>query len=667
MSERLDIASFPRMVKWFTPAILATTAARHMISSVFGQFADQRIMQATVDGISTSAVKSLVLRHDYSAKTDNHGEFWIDYVADLGDGFDSTYAVASLISADHLEVPGAGRLPGGRVLIMGGDQVYPFPTRAAYKERMARPYAMAMPATSSGGTRRDLFALPGNHDWYDGLNAFDDAFCKSRYRDADENRIGGWRCRQHRSYFALKLPHNWWVWGADIQLAQHLDAGQVIYFDAVAEQMKLNPTESAKVILCIAEPSWTCADTKGVGNLDSIMASATNAGARICAVIAGDSHHYSRYRSPDRGTSFITSGGGGAYTAPTHQLKDEIELNVNGAKEVLVLGCAERNGEATNEPACFPSRGASRRLSVALLLFPFRNYSFAVGLGFVYWIMTWLFATSRGFHGETINKYIFDKTNESKSWFWWLGDGGVFFLKSFMTGIGDVTVGLPALVLLGVLYAYCDVKRTALRVIVAFLHFMAHIVTMTGLLVFWAQVNIPNVDRVFNLPIINFAFTKLDEALGGVIGKDHVQSAVDTHAYIKYELVHALLYPFEIILIGGIVGGIIWGAYFSICCYFGAHSDQAFASLRLTTYKNFLRMKLGPDQLTIFPIGLRTTPSRGAWREAAPAADGIVRGPALVSSTAMRPELIEGPIVIKATDVYCKDPTAPVGPGSSSA
>jgi hypothetical protein len=49
---------------------------------------------------------------------------------------------------------------------------------------------------------RKLFALPGNHDWYDGLGAFDNLFCQNRDPLLERNgrRIGGWRCVQHRSY-----------------------------------------------------------------------------------------------------------------------------------------------------------------------------------------------------------------------------------------------------------------------------------------------------------------------------------------------------------------------------------------------------------------------------------------------------------------------------------
>ena len=303
-SGEIDIKALPKMVRWYSPAHLVSTGWRSIVSEIFGQYADQRIMQATIDGFAPEIMKTVVGRYNYSdlRQLGDGNTVWVDYVADLGDGFDSTYAIASLISQPQIDLEGVGSLPAAKLLIMGGDQVYPFPTRTAYRERFAMPYSTALPPAPDGNWRRLLFVLPGNHDWYDGLSSFDHMFCKARFGHAAENRIGGWLCPQHRSYFAIRLPHNWWIWGADIQLAQYLDAGQMLYFQGVAEAMKQHPTEAPKLILCTAEPSWNYdKDEKlqGEDNLSTITKIATDAGARVAAVIAGDLHHYSRYFAKD--------------------------------------------------------------------------------------------------------------------------------------------------------------------------------------------------------------------------------------------------------------------------------------------------------------------------------------------------------------------------------
>ena len=102
---------------------------------------------------------------------------WLDYIADVGDGFESSYAMAYLLAQDSLDVRQAGRLRHGEVLIMGGDQAYPAATREAYKDRFQLPFRWAFPAQTA---QRRLFAIPGNHDWYDGLAAFDSLFCAAR-------------------------------------------------------------------------------------------------------------------------------------------------------------------------------------------------------------------------------------------------------------------------------------------------------------------------------------------------------------------------------------------------------------------------------------------------------------------------------------------------------
>ncbi len=253
-----------------------------------------------------------------------NGAVWVDYIADLGDGFEATYAMAYLLAADELKVAGeSAPLPAGQLLIMGGDQVYPDATKQEYSNRLRDPYDWAFSTTDP---KRKLFAIPGNHDWYDGLSAFSALFCSARDRISKGlgTQIGGWRCHQHRSYFAIKLPHNWWIWGPDIQLADNLDDSQRDYFDLMAEQTK----QGDNIILCLAEPSWL---HKNYDNMHEISMLARKNGAKICAVIAGDWHHYSRYTSDKLGIQFITAGGGGAFAHATHGLKNSIGAELGDA------------------------------------------------------------------------------------------------------------------------------------------------------------------------------------------------------------------------------------------------------------------------------------------------------------------------------------------------
>ncbi|MEQ1713513.1 MAG: hypothetical protein ABL908_19240, partial [Hyphomicrobium sp.] len=505
------------------------------------------------------------------------GAFWVDYVSDLGDGFDSTYSVASLIAADNLEIAGAGQLPAAKLLIMGGDQVYPFPTRQAYRERLETPYKLALPGGQSPDAppRRELFVLPGNHDWYDGLTSFDFMFCKARYGLAKENRLGGWLCPQHRSYFALKLPHNWWIWGADIQMSQYLDAGQVLYFREVARQMREHPTEAPKVIFCIAEPSWQIAERQnlqGEGNLDLITEMAVDAGARVCAVLAGDLHHYSRYFAPELGLNFITTGGGGAYFSPTHWLKDKVELNWSKQKFDLYMTGPQNGSPEGSAEACWPSRSESRKMSVDILAFPYFNYWFSVCLGTLYWIMTWQFAGTKispsSLAGvpavdQPVIKVLADLRKTAESWPDFLSQAAFFVMKA---GQANPMLGLLGIGFFGALWYYADAPgRRMRRTLMALLHFSAHIAMMIGL--FFALQSFE--DWLFktalpNLPVIGPAIN-------------------DSNRWVN--LLHSIVFPtFEMIFIGAIGAGFVWGTYLTISCLLNRHCDDAFSSMRVDKY-----------------------------------------------------------------------------------
>ncbi|HVY43184.1 MAG TPA: hypothetical protein VG966_09120, partial [Hyphomicrobiaceae bacterium] len=320
--EELEAGELPTMVSWYDPRLLTRIGIRTIISSVFGQYADQRLVQAATDQVT---VEELCSRYDYSdpyatdqrrrLKMDETGAFWLDYIADTGDGFESTYTMAYLLAKESLTVPSAGELKAGNLLIMGGDQCYPQATRDGYKNRLQKPYGWAYNVAVPD---RKLFAIPGNHDWYDGLASFDSLFCAARDKLSGENinRIGGWQPQQHRSYWAIKLPYNWWIWGADIQFSKYLDSSQVNYFRTIARLMG----KEDNLIICLAEPAWMLAEQQGQDeeeNFFKITALARESGASIRAVIAGDWHHYAHYYTPDLGVHFLTSGGGGAFMHPT--------------------------------------------------------------------------------------------------------------------------------------------------------------------------------------------------------------------------------------------------------------------------------------------------------------------------------------------------------------
>ena len=238
-------------VKWLELRQLGRTGKEASRSLEFAQYADQRAAQATAPGASY-ALRTGSLRD---------GPYVVDYVADTGDGYDATFAIAASVNGL------CGREPAD-LLVLGGDEAYPVASIPDYENRLTTPFVDALNLAEVDAKEKVagafVAALPGNHDWYDGLVAFRRLFCESwvspdaptqldlqpvepaRWRD----EVLGRDLFQSRSYFAARLPYGWWLWAVDSQLDASIDAAQLAYFERAFRQIR--PEE--KVILCLARP-----------------------------------------------------------------------------------------------------------------------------------------------------------------------------------------------------------------------------------------------------------------------------------------------------------------------------------------------------------------------------------------------------------------------------
>ncbi|MBG0565221.1 metallophosphoesterase [Actinoplanes sp. NEAU-A11] len=345
-------------IGWLAPLLLLNTGLRALLAILFGAYLDKRELQNALDGEF----------FDHSATAD--GDIWLDYVADLGDGFDATYSVAYLLAQPELEV-GGERLPRGRLLLMGGDQVYPLASGDGYENRMKGPYRAALPEAPAGIPRPTLFALPGNHDWYDGLTAFLRLFARRK-----DGHIGGWRTEQRRSYFAVKLPADWWLFAVDEQFGAYIDDPQLLYFEKAAREV--GPDD--RIILMTPSPTWV----KAVDNPEAydavdyfIRTILAPTQAQVRVLVSGDLHHYARYTGEDR--ELITCGGGGAYTLGTQNLPEQITVP---PRETLTR--SRSRSRAYDLAARFPDEPTSRRWSWGVFhRLPRRNAGFATMLGII--------------------------------------------------------------------------------------------------------------------------------------------------------------------------------------------------------------------------------------------------------------------------------------------
>src|SRR5262245_41895761 len=131
------------MVHWFSPMVLLKTLEKVLPSTLFARYADRRLVHAALDTLDeTTLIEKCCGGEKGICWAKNKSQIWVDYVADLGDGFDSTYAIAYSIGQKELQLKDDPKLPRADCLIMGGDEVYPDASREDYEARMERPYRL---------------------------------------------------------------------------------------------------------------------------------------------------------------------------------------------------------------------------------------------------------------------------------------------------------------------------------------------------------------------------------------------------------------------------------------------------------------------------------------------------------------------------------------------
>ncbi len=532
------------MTDWFHPAQLAATAVQVLVSSVLGQQADHRIMEALTAGPEEGEQPP-----DYGA----HPTCTIDYLADTGDGWDATYTLAYHLAQPVLAVAAAGGgrelLARGQVLIFGGDEVYPVAGRAEYERRLVAPFETAMALSPGGASAPDVYAIPGNHDWYDSLVAFTRLFIGKRW-------FAAWRSRQTRSYFALPLPHGWWLMGVDVQLDSDLDIAQVDYFERVAKHLQ----EGDRIILCLPEPHWIYEQERATGHWDRApweRPQAPTDGATACrsnldyleqklfrnqvaVMLAGDLHHYRRHAHPD-GRQKIVAGGGGAFLHATHPWS-ETPLVADGSELKAV----------------WPSPTESRSLIWNNLKFPFLHWRLGLLIGLCYLLINWTLQVDlSGFGIREIGCALQTALLEAL-----LRPGGAFLMLG----------------LLGAFILFAAPERKRFRRIAGLIHGLGHLALCF---------------------LLGWGVTRL--TVGGW--------------HLPFQTSCQLLLGGLLVFLGGaLFGTLLFGCYLAVSLnVFKYHWTEGSSGLASPDWKCFLRLRIDEDgALTIFPIGFRRTPRR--WK-----------------------------------------------------
>jgi hypothetical protein len=542
--------------QWFSPPILARTATKVIMSIVLGEYLDKRELQQSLPARVVVA-------------GDDQSPMWIDFVADTGDGFDPTYSVAWCVSQPHLRPAGHDEdLPRGHVLILGGDQVYPYATATQYDDRFRGPYTSALPWTHPGSSKAHLadpytsataeeadnavqltnpcmFAIPGNHDWYDGLTGFMRLFAQPGW-------IGGREVVQTRSYFALELPGPYWLWAIDVQSDAYVDAAQIEYFRAIAEHRM---HEGDRLILCTAKPSWAdvTEEPDAYRNLAFVERELVPKDVTTVLMLSGDKHHYARYDSTESARVRLTAGGGGAFLSATHKLAPFVEVPRPSqlSRRMTSMENVDKERFELQQP-CYPDQRRSRWLTLLALGVGRFNPVFLFLPALLY---TLLFLSN------------------------------IFSLPSSGQSLFDAPWG----------YSHLLLGRPAITSLVLFL-------------VLWAMLaaffDVPK--RLHGLPAWLY---RLGVGLVHAAAHVLVLGAIALAAVWIFKGVHGVLFMFLAALfvfaVGGVIGSVVFGAYLVFAlAVLNRHVTEAFSAFRYEGFKNFLRIQVRRDGITIYPIAI---------------------------------------------------------------
>ena len=541
--------------RWFNPNVLIGSLLRVGLTEVFGSFLDKRELQANITA---------------HADVDCTGrrELWLDYAADTGDGFNATYTVASLLARRDLAVehddprlpPGPLHLPRGQVLVLGGDETYPSATTANYENRLAGPFRAALPWTR--WPHPHLFALPGNHDWYDGLTGFLRLFGQGHW-------LGGWATSQRRSYFALRLPYRWWLWGMDIQSDQYVDEPQLRFFQRVIDTYG-KPGD--RLVLATPSPTWVTSLSKPDANrnlayVERKLLRPNDIDLRLN--LAGDLHHYSRYTRGDgpKALHKITAGGGGAFLHPTHDLPEQLDLTVDA--EAAAHGEPDPHDYHLAER--YPDARRSWRLAWRALLLPLRHPWF-ITVGAIFNVML-LWANQFGIRSlaRRAEPPTFEASAQHSGW----SDLGLGLIRNPLSSVMVILLGAALIGLAESPVRLRDhrVLKWVCRAALGLMHLVVQAAAVVGV------------------------------ALLSIGLAEHVPTRIGFT--LSTSILDALL--------GGVASAFVLGAYFAVTSTtrgLRLHGNETFSAARLNSYKNFLRLHIDENgDLTVYALGIDRVPT----------------------------------------------------------
>ncbi|GAA1309162.1 metallophosphoesterase [Planotetraspora silvatica] len=330
---------------WLNPATL-WRSRNEILAQLFGDPSPEVRRRWVAAQRESGADPDLRIEHEVGE------EFSFLVMGDTGEGDASQYAV----------IPGMLKLgEGTSFAVIASDVIYPTGSGNEYGDKFFRPY-QDYPAP--------IYAVPGNHDWYDGIGGFMRVFCEAKPLEVQRQGfrlspagVRGllWKkpeavdeaaleqARKMRSLPGQRatLPAPYWVLDLGRLVIVGIDTG--IKGDIDREQgewLRRVSADPRPKILVTGKPIYVrneyhpCA-IEGGGTVDDVVRDPAN---NYVAAIGGDIHNYERFpvRVDGRTIQYIVSGGGGAFMHATHTIP---RVDVGGVHE--------------DEFKCYPLRGDS--------------------------------------------------------------------------------------------------------------------------------------------------------------------------------------------------------------------------------------------------------------------------------------------------------------------
>ncbi|PSS19760.1 Palmitoyltransferase [Actinidia chinensis var. chinensis] len=638
---------FLDMVPWYsgTSADLFKTVFDLLVSvTVFvGRF-DMRMMQAAMRRVQDAQQDDLLYDH-FSEKD----EMWFDFLADTGDGGNSSYTVARLVAQHSIRLHSANEvlnLPRGDLLLIGGDLAYPNPSAFTYAKRFFRPFEYALqpppwykeehvavnkPELHCGVSKLkqydgpQCFVIPGNHDWFDGLQTFMRYICHRSW-------LGGWLMPQKKSYFALQLPKGWWVFGLDLALHCDIDVYQFKFF---SELIKEKVGENDSVIIMTHEPNWLIDwywDDKTGKNVSYLICEWLKGRCKLW--MAGDLHHYMRHSyvpsdKPANVQHLLVNGCGGAFLHPTH-----VFSNFN-----------KFCGTSYKSEAAYPSFDDSSKIALGnILKFRKKNWQFDFIGGIIYFVLAFSM-----FPQCKLDHILQDDAFSGHLWsfFSTAWDAFMFLLgHSFVSSAGAMLLLIAAFTFIPSKISW---KR---RLMISILHVSAHLAAALILMLLleigvemcirhkllatsgyhtlyqWYQsvesehfpdptgLRVRIEQWTFGLypACIKYLMSAFDvpEVMAVTrtnICKNGMESLSRGEAVIYYASVFLYFWVFSTPVVS-----LVFGSYLYVCInWLHLHFDEAFSSLRIANYKAFTRFHIKQDgDLEVFTLAVDKVPKE--WK-----------------------------------------------------